>query len=114
MSCHPGMPCFGDHPNNPSARTCGVDPCFTYKTTTDLVRYVGPNLPNTSIKTCETLSIALQKIDYALSGNILAQSVINAILNNPTINQQFATIINSLIDCQVVNTCLTSTTTTTP
>ena len=113
MSCLPGMPCFGDHPNNPSAKTCGVDPCFTYKTTTDLVKYVGPNLPCIDVSTCETVTLALQKIDYALCGVNVSQTVINTIINNQYINQQFTTIVNDLIDCQTVQACMSSTTTTT-
>lgn len=103
MSCLPGMPCFGCHPNNPSVRTCGVDPCFTYKTTTDLVKYIGPNLPCIDVNTCETVTLALQKIDDALCGVNVSQKVIDTIVTNTYINQQFTAIINTIIENYLAN-----------
>lgn len=47
-------------------RNCGIDPCTAFKTGTDLTFYNGPNLPCTGIHTCDNLTLALEKIDYAI------------------------------------------------
>jgi hypothetical protein len=47
-------------PVNPECRT---NPCNPTPTTSDLLTYAGPNLPCTGINSCDTLSVALQKID---------------------------------------------------
>lgn len=65
MSCLPGSPCYNsNHTTYP--RGCGIDPCKAYQTGSDLVKYNGPNLPCTGINTCETLTLALEKIDNAI------------------------------------------------
>lgn len=116
MSCLPGMPCFGNHPNNPSPITCGVDPCFTYKTTTDLAHYVGPNLPCIDVNTCETLTSIIQKIDYALCGENLVQTFIDTLLTNTTLYNLFCSQViqncvtcdymKDCIDCEYINDCI--------
>lgn len=42
---------------------CEANPCENPGAQSDNLVYVGPNLPCTGIRTCESLSVALQKID---------------------------------------------------
>lgn len=65
MSCIPGTPCYSSgHTIFP--RGCGIDPCHAHKTNTDLTFYSGPNLPCTGVNTCDSLTLALEKIDNAI------------------------------------------------
>lgn len=65
MSCVPGTPCYSNgHTIFP--RGCGIDPCHAYKTNTDLTFYSGPNLPCTGVNTCDTMTLALEKMDAAI------------------------------------------------
>lgn len=107
MSCLPGMPCFGNNPNNPSPINCGVDQCFTYKTTTDLTHYVGPNLPCIDVNTCETLTTVIEKIDYALCGDNLATVFINTLITNTTLYNLFCSqVIRNCITCDYMKDCI--------
>jgi hypothetical protein len=65
MACYPGTPCFGSG-NVTYPRGCGVDPCVAVKSNTDLVFYSGGNLPCTGVQTCDSLTLALQKLDEAI------------------------------------------------
>lgn len=51
----------------PTCTPCGsdacVNPCYTYQTQSDHLAYTGVNLPCTGIDTCDTLTVALQKIE---------------------------------------------------
>lgn len=66
MSCKPGTPCYSYGQDFIYPRNCGIDPCFVYKTGTDLVFYNGPNLPCTGIHTCDTSTLSFEKIDAAI------------------------------------------------
>ena len=66
MSCKPGTPCYSYGQDFVYPRNCGIDPCFVYKTGTDLVFYNGSNLPCTGIHTCDTSTLSFQKIDAAI------------------------------------------------
>lgn len=52
---------------NANCPGCGsIDPCgcgSTKYTSSSDVRYIGPNLPGTGIQSCDTLTVAIQKID---------------------------------------------------
>jgi hypothetical protein len=54
-------------PFNAHCPGCGsIDPCgcgSTKSTPSSDIKYVGPNLPGTGIQSCDTLTVALQKID---------------------------------------------------
>lgn len=106
MSCLPGMPCYGGaltvYP-----RGCGIDPCLVHKTSTDLVFYTGPNLPNIDIGTCDSSTLALQRIDNALDPTSMAMAILTVISTNVSVRNMF---------CNLVLGCIssTSTTTTTP
>src|SRR6185436_4695771 len=72
--CVPGMNCFSNTPSNGCgcnnitfsiSSPCGCSP-FTIGS--DFVIYTGPNLPNSSIVTNDTLTLALEKIDSAITG----------------------------------------------
>lgn len=47
----------------PKSGRCDTNPCENPGAQSDNLVYVGPNLPCTGIRTCDSLSIALQKID---------------------------------------------------
>ena len=112
MSCLPGTPCFG-HTQTTYPRGCGLDPCTTFKTSTDLVFYTGPNLPCIDVHTCDNMSLILQKIDDALCGTNLVQNIINTLINNTEIFNQFCSqIIQQCIDCDYIQDCVISTTST--
>lgn len=112
MSCLPGTPCFG-HTQTTYPRGCGLDPCTTFKTSTDLVFYTGPNLPCIDVHTCDNMSLILQKIDSALCGVNLVQNIIDTLINNTEIFNLFCTqIIQQCIDCDYIQDCVISTTST--
>ena len=52
---------------NPCTTPCGdpcvADPCHTYDSMSDHLAYTGANLPYTGINTCDTLTVAFQKIE---------------------------------------------------
>ena len=54
-------------PFNAHCPGCGsIDPCgcgSTKITPSSDIKYTGPNLPGTGIQSCDTLTVALQKID---------------------------------------------------
>ena len=58
---------------------------------------------------------ALVKIDAFVCSDTIVQNFINVISNNPTVLQQFTTIVNQSVECDTIWNCgvLTTTTTTT-
>jgi hypothetical protein len=64
------------------------DPCTTQLTASSYVSYSGPNLPCTGIQTCDTLTVALQKIDVdicdLINTTISLQNQINALTTTTT------------------------------
>jgi hypothetical protein len=65
MSCLPGTPCYTStiHTTGGIPGGCNLDPCVTTKLGTDAVFYTGPNLPCSGINPCDTVTLALQKMD---------------------------------------------------
>tara|TARA_R110000868_G_scaffold14426_1_gene67121 strand:- start:41700 stop:42293 length:594 start_codon:yes stop_codon:yes gene_type:complete len=91
---------------------CESNPCGC-KISSDDVSYQGPNLECTGIETCDTLTVAIQKLsDYACSVDMV-QNIITNIINNSTLLEQFITIVNESVDCDTVYNCLAASTTTT-
>lgn len=90
--------------NSNVPRSCGIDPCFAHKTSTDLVFYTGDSLTCSEIDKCDSLTLSLQKIDTKLCPEAVAQAVFEAISQNPSLLIMF---------CNMVNSCLPTTTTTT-
>lgn len=83
MSCSSGNPCFGT-----GGCGCASDPCNPNNSVgCETVIYSGPNLPCSGIESCDTLCIALQKLDNTicetLSGNVTAS---NGLYKNLTYN----------------------------
>lgn len=103
MSCHPGTPCYNGG-TTVYPKHCGVDPCYVYKTNTDNTFYNSGNLPCTGVNTCDSLTTVLQKIDNKLCPENLALAILNAILNDSGLLNQF---------CTVVSNCQSTTTSTT-
>lgn len=100
MSC---SSCTNNVPLPNAPRSCGIDPCFAYKTSTDLVFYTGDNLSCTGINKCDTLTTSLQKIDVKLCPEAIAEAIFTAI-------SQDASLLN--IFCELVTGCIPTTTTT--
>lgn len=65
---------------------CYCDPCNVEPISSNNVKYTAPNLPCTSIQTCDSLTVALQKIDEQIcnlkSTVITLQTEINQLKNN--------------------------------
>lgn len=80
MSCLPGTPCYTStiHTTGGTTGGCGLDPCVTLTLGSGAVKYVGPALSCSGISTCDTLTVALQKLDDAICNapavNILANN----------------------------------------
>jgi hypothetical protein len=87
--CLPGSPCFGQTNN----KRCGVDPCFQFKTGTDLVFYNGANLPNTGVDTCDSVSVVFQKIDEKLTPSTMTETIINTLSTNTVLRNQLKQIL---------------------
>lgn len=66
MSCLPTNPCFTGGSIVPSGTNCGADPCDTKLKISNLIKYVGPDLPCTGIDTCDDLTTVIQKIEEAI------------------------------------------------
>lgn len=101
--------------SNDIVNTCGCgnpNPCGC-KTSSDEVVYVGPELGCTGISNCDTVTEAFIKIDSFICGPGMVQTIINNIVNNINLYNQFTTIVNNSVDCETVWSCIDSTTTTT-
>lgn len=111
MSCLPSSPCYSNgtvvYP-----RGCGIDPCHAHKTGTDLVFYNGANLPCVGVDTCDSVTLALQKIDQKLCPEALALAILGAIANNVSINNMFCTLVNQCIPTTTTTTSTSTSTTT--
>lgn len=103
MSCLPGMPCYGAEVYAFYPRGCCGEP-LTCPVNSDIVIYSGPNLPSTGINTNDSLTIALQKIDVALSSDVLINTFLTGLATNPALQVAF---------CALVDQCTYTPTTTT-
>lgn len=65
MSCLPGMPCYGGT-LTPTGTNCGADPCDNKLKASNLIKYIGPNLPCTDINTCDDLTTIIQKLEQII------------------------------------------------
>lgn len=61
------MPFNAKCPGCGSSDPCGCSDPYSDKTASNDVKYTGPNLPGTGIETCDSLTVALQKIDNAIT-----------------------------------------------
>lgn len=102
MACLPGMPCFGPLVRVVYPTTC--DPYANRIVSSDFVEYNGDNLSCTGIQNCDTLTVALQKIDDKICSDQLVAQILQTIANDPVLKAYF---------CQLVSSCSPTTTTTT-
>ena len=102
MACLPGMPCFGPLVRVVYPTTC--DPYANRIVSSDFVEYNGDNLSCTGIQNCDTLTVALQKIDNKICSDDFVAQIIQTIETNPVLKAYF---------CQLVSSCSPTTTTTT-
>lgn len=102
MSCLPGTPCYTSAINTTGGLTggCNLDPCVTTKFGTDAVFYTGPTLPCSGINPCDTVTLALQKMDAIIcnspalsvtADNGLTKTANNIQLGGPLIQQTVIT-----------------------
>jgi hypothetical protein len=98
--------------NNITPCGCENNPCGC-KISSDDIAYQGPNLDCTGIETCDSMTVAIQKLNDYACGIDLVQNIITNITNNISLYNQFVTIVNQSIDCDTVFNCLATTTTTT-
>lgn len=77
------------------------------------VVYIGPLLNCTNVNNCDKLNDIIANFDAMLCSDEFIQTLINNILNNVNLYNQFATIINNSISCETIQDCITTTTTTT-
>jgi hypothetical protein len=101
MACLPGMPCFGPLVRVVYPPTC--DPYANRIVSSDFVEYNGDNLSCTGIQNCDTLTVALQKIDNKICSDDFVAQIIQTIANDPVLKAYF---------CQLVSSCSPTTTTT--
>jgi len=78
-------------PSNPCCTTAsvvtptsyGCDPCSAQPVQTNNISYSGPNLPCTGINTCDTATVAFEKVDNKicnLQNQIIAlQNLVNSL-----------------------------------
>lgn len=95
------MPCFGPLVRVVYPPTC--DPFANRIVSSDFVEYNGDNLSCTGIQNCDTLTIALQKIDNKICSDAFVAQIIQTIANDPVLLAYF---------CQLVSSCSPTTTTT--
>ena len=103
MSCLPGMPCY----NSPVVKIVyppGCDPTPHEVVSSEQVRYDGPNLSCTGVQNGDCLNTALEKIDQKICSDTFVAQIIETIENNPVLKAYF---------CQLVTSCIPTTTTTT-
>ena len=91
---------------------CENNPCGC-KTSTDDIVYQGPDLDCIGVVNCDTLTSVFESIDSFICGPGMVQTIINNIINNISLYNQFTTIVNNTVDCNTVWGCDTTTTTTT-
>lgn len=99
-------------PENTTPCGCGTNPCGC-KISSDDVAYQGADLSCTGIQNCDTMTVAIQKLNDYACGIDLVQNIITNITNNTTLYNQFVTIVNRSVDCDTIFNCLATTTTTT-
>ena len=83
----PPNPCC----SNPLVNTVpcpGGDPCTTQLVPTQYVAYSGPNLPCTAINTCDTATVAFEKVDNEICNLknqiIVLQTLVNSLTTTTT------------------------------
>lgn len=99
-------------PDNTKPCGCAETECGCVTSASEIA-YIGPTLPCTGIQNCEKLDVIITKFDTILCSDEFIQTLINNITNNVDLYNQFATIVNNSIDCNVIQDCGTTTTTTT-
>jgi len=100
MACLPGMPCYQTGPVYPE----GMGPCPPVCLDASQIIYNGNNLPCSGVNTGDSVDIALEKIDTKVCPENILASILLLLSINPVFYNQF---------CQLVNSCIPTTTTTT-
>lgn len=88
-------------------------PCDPTLQSSDEFVYDGPDLPCINVHHNDTLTTALQELDYYLCGRLFTQQVMFNIETNITAFPDFVTLVNNVVSCDTILACLTSSTTTT-
>lgn len=112
MSCLPGMPCYGPEIYAFYPKGC-CNESLVCPVNSNIIVYSGPNLPNTGINTNDTLTVALQKIDVALSSDALINTVLTGIATNPALQVAFCALVQQCAYTPTTTTTTTASPTTT-
>jgi hypothetical protein len=91
--------------------TC--DPYANRIVSSDFVEYNGDNLSCTGIQNCDTLTVALQKIDNKICSDNFVAQIIQTIANDPVLKAYFCQLVSSCSPTTTTSTTATPTTTTT-
>jgi hypothetical protein len=107
------MPFNANCPGCGSSDPCGCnDPCKDI-TGSNHVKYIGPNLPATGIATCDSLTVALQKIDNLISILQIAISTTTTTTSTSTSTSSTTTTTTTTLEPTTTTTTTTEEPTTT-
>lgn len=93
--------------SNQNSSPCGC------KTSTDKIAYQGPSLECLGIGNCASINDILLALNNLICSPEMIQIIINNILSNEELNQEFIEIINASIGCDTILQCFIEGTTTT-
>lgn len=106
-------------PHLPKKCNCSETPnneqlkCNHEGLTTNDIAYTGDDLLCTGIESGDRITEVVQILDYYICSDLFAQHFLNSLSDNIEEFPTFVELVNNSIDCDVVNFCLTSTTTST-
>lgn len=104
MSCLPGMPCYDVIIKTLYNSDC--DPCANVVVDAERVEYSGPNLSCIGVETCDTLEVALQKIDDKICSSAFIVQILTAILASPSLTTLFGSVMNAYYSTTTTTTTI--------
>ena len=105
-NCLPGMPCYQGndvivYTTYPKGCTSSsnLSNCYSYTLPlrSEDVYYSGPNLPYSGIKTEDTITTSLQKIDTLVNPTAILEAILLVLEENPELKTQLCSILS---DCE--------------
>ena len=94
-NCSSGNPCYSGAPivytTYPKGCTTSTQGPWTLPLRSEDVYYSGPALPNANISTTDLLTVAIQKLDNALTPSELVAAIIEAITADDTLRAALCT-----------------------
>jgi len=87
--------------------SCNNMSAVAFKTTTDLIYYIGSPLPCTPVAKCETLTDIIQNIEELLCPEKITETIINTLIENSELFDIICRVIlRKCIDCEVITDCV--------